>query len=177
MMNYKTTTRLQKFIVLNKIIVIRSLRINSISQRLTRLLQHHEFCYLSHYEYEQNKSICVYFYCYLFIIFLHTNRSHKSPRCIQEHYLKNGLCFYVYPIKSLIFFDCFVNLIRTDLAKLSSNELYLLIKKCFNTEKLIVSPQSSNISSFLLKWIIEFIKFDFLFPLILNICPLWSTYF
>lgn len=67
-----------------------------------------------------------------------------------------GLCFYVYPIKSLIFFDCFVNLIRTDLAKLSSNELYLLIKKSFNTEKLIVSPQSSNISSFLLKWIIEF---------------------
>ena len=52
-----------------------------------------------------------------------------------------------------------------------------LIKKSFNTEKLIVSPQSSNISSFLLKWIIEFIKFDFLFPIILNICPLWSTYF
>ena len=79
---------------------------------------------------------------------------------VYLHYLKNGLCFYVYPIKSLIFFDCFVNLIRTDLAKLSSNELYLLIKKSFNTEKLIVSPQSSNISSFLLKWIIEFIKFD-----------------
>ena len=136
-------------IVLNKIIVIRSLRINSISQRLTRLLQHHEFCYLSHYEYEQNKSICVYFYCYLFIIFLHTNRSHKSPRCIQEHYLKNGLCFYVYPIKSLIFFDCFVNLIRTDLAKLSSNELYLLIHYCprnsFNiskSNKLIVTHQN-----------------------------------
>ena len=30
---------------------------------------------------------------------------------VYLHYLKNGLCFYVYPIKSLIFFDCFVNLI------------------------------------------------------------------
>ena len=76
----------RSFIVLNKIIVIRSLRINSISQRLTRLLQHHEFCYLIHYEYEQNKSICVYSYCYLFIIFMHPYMWFKDYRHFHESY-------------------------------------------------------------------------------------------